>query len=180
MRDISWYMHALEHRFTTWFNATRPTRRRGTLWAGRFTNVVLGNAEAVWRCLNYVELNPVRAKMVNDPADYRFCSFGAWTGTGRHPFAHNVQEVLLPWLSGQYGIRTLKDLYKVLRGAFAEITGRSDIPQNDMTKFCIGVNHRVRYWVDGLVIGSEAFIEENFSDAEGVAKKIEERKEAKE
>jgi len=34
----------------------------------------------------------VRARMVEKPADYRFCSFGEWSATGKHPFAEAVEK----------------------------------------------------------------------------------------
>jgi REP element-mobilizing transposase RayT len=41
LRDVSWCMRHLQHLFTAWFNRSRPVRRRGPLWAGRFKNTVL-------------------------------------------------------------------------------------------------------------------------------------------
>ena len=168
MRDISWYMRALQQQFTTWFNRTRPGGRRGTLWAGRFKNTVLGDARAVWECLKYIEMNPVRAGMVANPADYRFCGMGAWAGTGEHPFAQNVREVLLPWLASYNGIGSMQGLRKALEETFGEVTGSLYEEQNDMTRFQVGLNRRVRYWVDGLVIGSELFIKEMTSRYQGI------------
>ena len=41
LRDISRFMHDLQHPFTCWFNRTRPQRRYGELWQGRFKSIIL-------------------------------------------------------------------------------------------------------------------------------------------
>ena len=46
-----------QHLCTAWYNRTRPERRRGPLWAGRFKNTVLESGLAVWACWAYVERN---------------------------------------------------------------------------------------------------------------------------
>ena len=48
----------------------------GHFWRERFKSILLEDGEALSTCLKYVELNPVRAKMVKDPADYQWSSWG--------------------------------------------------------------------------------------------------------
>ena len=86
LRDVSEFIRELQQPFTRWFNRTRPIRRHGALWGGRFKNTILENGLAVWDCWKYIEMNPVRAGMVSNPADYRFCSFGQWSATGENSF----------------------------------------------------------------------------------------------
>ena len=160
MRDISWYMHDLQQQFSTWFNRTRPARRRGVLWADRFKHTLLGDSQAVWECLKYVEMNSVRANMVSNPADYRFCSYGVWAATGRHPFEENVREVLLPYLRGLYLFESIKQLRQSLYDTFVRIRGIQEEPDGKMQLFVLQIDRRVRYWVDGLVIGSELFVQD--------------------
>ena len=50
LRDVSWFQRLVQQRFTTWYNRTRPARRRGPLWADRFKNTLLETGEALWRC----------------------------------------------------------------------------------------------------------------------------------
>ena len=54
-----------------------PYPQRGILWADRFKHTLLGDSRAVWQCVKYIQMNPVRARIVSNPADYRFCSYGA-------------------------------------------------------------------------------------------------------
>ena len=65
---------------------------RGSAGIGDRQIIVLEAGLAVWNCWKYVEMNPVRAGIVANPADYRFCSFGEWSATGKHPFAETVQR----------------------------------------------------------------------------------------
>lgn len=50
MRDVSWCMRHLQHLYSIWYNHSRPIRRRGPLWAGRFKNTVLEDGAALWAC----------------------------------------------------------------------------------------------------------------------------------
>ncbi len=74
LRDVSRFMKDLQQQFTRWFNRTRPILRRGHLWQERFKSTILESGLSVWHCWKYMELNPVRARIVANPADYRFCT----------------------------------------------------------------------------------------------------------
>jgi putative transposase len=171
LRDVSWFMRHLQHLYTAWYNRNQPVRRRGPLWAGRFKNTVLENGAAVWACWTYIECNPIRAGMVKDPADYRFCSYGAWVQSGRHPFADALQSVLLPSLPNPLRTQAPEELQRTLRREFARLA-ESDVHAPDHTveaamekagrepPFTLKVHRCVRYWADGLVIGSALFVRE--------------------
>ncbi|AWX99154.1 hypothetical protein A8139_03415 [Marinomonas primoryensis] len=47
----------------------------GTLWEGRFKSCVINAEEYLFICQRYIELNPVRANMVNHPAEYKWSSY---------------------------------------------------------------------------------------------------------
>ena len=172
LRDVSWCMRHLQHLYTAWFNRTRPVRRRGPLWAGRFKNTVLDTGSALWACWAYIERNPVRARMVADPADYRFCSFGVWARTGRHPFAEALVEVLRPALPDGLNRLESKALRAALSAEFARLAAADKgkleghaaadtaMAATAEPAFTLSARRRVRHWVDGLVIGSELFIRE--------------------
>ena len=74
MWDLSEFMLTLKQRFTLWFN--RKHQRVGTLWESRFRSVVV---EGRWKSLlcvaAYIDLNAVRAGLVDDPKDYRWCGY---------------------------------------------------------------------------------------------------------
>lgn len=52
-------------------------RRTGTLWEGRYKSSLVDRDTYLLRCYRYIELNPVRAKMCSDPAEYAWSSHGA-------------------------------------------------------------------------------------------------------
>ena len=57
--------------------------RTGTLWKGRYKASLVEDDHYVMTCYRYIELNPVRAGMVAEPADYRWSSYRA-NGLGQH------------------------------------------------------------------------------------------------
>jgi putative transposase len=178
LRDVSEFMKDLQQPFTRWFNRTRPVRRRGHLWADRFKNTILENGLAVWDCWKYVEMNPVRAGLAGSPADYRFGSFGHWSATGKHPFAEAVTRHLLPALKGLLQVESLAEVQTELRKEFAAVTAMEAKLAPDQIESAIAVaaekepfstrlDRRVRYWVDGLVIGSELFVRDTLASTRG-------------
>lgn len=70
---ISHMMQAVGRRYVRYFNWTY--RRSGTLWEGRFKSSLVQSEMYLLQCQRYIELNPVRAGMVSDPADYVWSSY---------------------------------------------------------------------------------------------------------
>jgi putative transposase len=50
-------------------------RRTGTLWDSRYKSSLIQTETYLLACQRYIELNPVRAAMVDDPAHYRWTSY---------------------------------------------------------------------------------------------------------
>jgi putative transposase len=50
-------------------------RRSGTMWEGRFKSSLVDGDAYCLACYRYIELNPLRARMVNHPSEYRWSSF---------------------------------------------------------------------------------------------------------
>ena len=74
MGDVSEFMRTLKQRFSIWFNKSH--NRFGPLWSDRFKSVILENDPAVLRTVSaYIDLNPVRAGLVENPKDYPFCGY---------------------------------------------------------------------------------------------------------
>jgi putative transposase len=68
-------MMSLGRRYVQYVN--RSYRRTGTLWDSRYKSSLVQAETYLLACQRYIELNPVRAAMVNDPADYRWSSYRA-------------------------------------------------------------------------------------------------------
>jgi hypothetical protein len=66
--DVSELMRNIQAAFARWYNRTYD--RRGRFWADRFKSVYLEKGNAVLDCMLYVELNPVRAGLVERPEEW--------------------------------------------------------------------------------------------------------------
>ena len=66
---------SLGRRYVQYIN--RSYRRTGTLWDGRYKSSLVHAEGYLITCQRYIELNPVRAAMVDDPAHYRWTSYRA-------------------------------------------------------------------------------------------------------
>src|SRR5271165_2380902 len=66
---------SLGRRYVQYIN--RTYRRTGTLWDSRCKSSLIQAETYLLACQRYIELNPVRAAMVEDPAHYRWSSYRA-------------------------------------------------------------------------------------------------------
>ena len=66
-------MKSLGQQYVQYIN--RTYRRSGTLWEGRFRSCLTQEEDYVLGCYRYIELNPVRAMMVQHPGEYRWSSY---------------------------------------------------------------------------------------------------------
>lgn len=74
IHDLSHCVSNFQQRFTQWFN--KRNGRWGRLFGDRFNSVLVDEQGAVARMMAYITLNPVRAGIVDDPADYRWSGYG--------------------------------------------------------------------------------------------------------
>lgn len=90
---VSRMMQTFGRNYVHLFNGRH--RRTGTLWEGRFKSCLVESDQYVLSCFRYIELNPVRAWMVDSPSSYIWSSHLGNIG-------HRVDELLTPhpsWLS---------------------------------------------------------------------------------
>ncbi len=80
MHDLGEFMKGVLQRYTQWHN--RVHSRTGRLWEDRFKSVIVEDGVAAKMIAAYIDLNPVRAGLVKDPADYRWSSYGEAIGGG--------------------------------------------------------------------------------------------------
>jgi putative transposase len=71
-------MKNLSQRYAQHFNKTN--QRTGTLWEGRFRSHIVDSEAYLFTCQRYIELNPVRARMVAAPWEYPWSSYRANAG----------------------------------------------------------------------------------------------------
>lgn len=73
MYNLSDFVKTLKQRFSISYNQRHG--RKGTLWESRYISVILADLLALRFTSAYIALNPVRAKIVSDPKDYRNCGY---------------------------------------------------------------------------------------------------------
>lgn len=178
MWDISGYLQRLKQRFTQWFN--RRMGRRGVLWEERFRSVLVeGTGDPLSTMAAYIDLNPVRAGLVEDPKDYRWCGYGAaaagddLAGKGiaalmamaeRRPELAQIPGRALAtyrmWLFGQGEERegTAPDGGSMRKGfsreaVLAVLAARGQVSLPEYLRM------RVRYFADGAVLGTRAYVD---------------------
>jgi len=164
MGDVSAFMKLLKQRYTTWFN--KAHERFGTLWAERFkSELVQGKSDVLRTVAAYIDLNGVRAGLVQDPKDYRFCGY-AEAVAGNPKAQGGIRSVMAggEWDESQSQYREL--LFGT--GAGAREGAASISPADFQRVVAAGgklpmatvLRCRLRYFADGAVLGSTAFVEE--------------------
>ena len=78
--SLSEFLKAIKQTFSRAFN--KRHHRRGTLWGERFKSLIVEDGETLINCLAYIDLNPIRAGIVQRPEDYRWSSLGYHVQTG--------------------------------------------------------------------------------------------------
>ncbi|RPJ58739.1 MAG: hypothetical protein EHM23_16540 [Acidobacteria bacterium] len=81
--DVSEFMRNVESDYARWHN--RRFGRKGQLWADRFKSNLLESARAVQEVALYIDLNPLRARLVRRPEQYRFSSARLRLGGVKRP-----------------------------------------------------------------------------------------------
>lgn len=66
-------LQSVGRRYVQYFNYTQ--KRTGTLWEGRYKATLIDSERYLLTCYRYIELNPVRANMVEHPRDYAWSSY---------------------------------------------------------------------------------------------------------
>ena len=163
MWDLSAFMKVLKQRFTQWFN--KKHGRDGYLWSGRFKSVLVEDGHAAQTVAAYIDLNPLRAGMVADPKDYRWSGYGEAVA-GREAARHGLRLVLYEKLSCLQGERraagcvaSWREVVRLYRMVLFEDGG--EVKDAVLSEGAL-LRCKTRYFIDGLVIGSEEFVNRVF------------------
>lgn len=82
VENLSLLMKRISGRQTRYVNKTEG--RSGTLWEGRYKSSPIKKDEYLLACCRYIELNPVRAGIVNNPKQYKWSSYKYKIGMERN------------------------------------------------------------------------------------------------
>ena len=180
MRDVPSFMQELKQRFSRWHN--RRVRRKGTVWEDRYKSVQVEDSETAVRTMAaYIDLNPVRAGIVEDPKDYRWNGYGEAVADGKTSRAGLsrlvrtetgddastaswalIQSIYRCWLYGEGKMVIDDDGHLIRRGFAAETAAMVINRQQGAIARPVLVKMRLRHFSEGVAIGSKAFIESVF------------------
>lgn len=176
MYNLSEFCKTLKQRFSQYYN--RNHDRCGTLWDQRFKSILVeSRGRVVQTVAAYIDLNAVRAGIVEDPKDYRFCGYGEAMGGSKR--ARDGLNFVMDCFAGRQSWQKTASWYRTCLFSKGETRTDGDgrpvrkgfdpkhveevlnsggrLPQHEILR-C-----RVRYFTDGLVLGSEKFVEGVFS-----------------
>jgi putative transposase len=71
--SMSLMMQSMGRRYVQYFN--HQYQRSGTLWEGRYKSCLVQEEKYLIEVYRYIEMNPVRAKMVKEPSEYLWSSY---------------------------------------------------------------------------------------------------------
>lgn len=167
MGDVSLFMKELKQRFSIWYN--RSHQRYGTLWSERFKSVLIEDAAAGLRTVAaYIDLNPVRAGLVEDPKDYRYCGYAEAVAGGTP-----ARTGLLKILHDKSYKTALADYRQILflMGSTTSRRSQQTLDRQKVKQVVEGggelptaavLRLRVRYFTDGMVLGSKEYVNQVF------------------
>jgi putative transposase len=166
MHDVSEFMKTLKQRFSVWYN--HNYNRFGTLWSDRFKSVIVENdPHSLANVAAYIDLNAVRAGLVSDPKDFRFCGYAEALG-GQNKL---IRKSLCSVVGRDSWTKAQRDYRMILFGkgttAKADTIAAGTIPWDQAKKvlkeggrlpISTALRCRIRYFTDGAVLGSEAYV----------------------
>lgn len=169
MGDVSEFMKALKQRFSIWFN--RSHQRYGTLWAERFKSVLVeGKGNPLQTMAAYIDLNPVRSGIVEDPKDYRFCGYGEAVA-GHAPARQGLLQVWVDRIgkkadrSERASFEAALECHRMLifgKGTETQLVREQLVRVIEEAQGKLPVaavlRCRVRYFTDGAILGSAEFV----------------------
>ena len=136
---ISQMMQAIGRQYVRYFN--HKYQRTGTLWEGRFKSCLVEAEQYLFELYRYIELNPVRANMVKDPADYAWSSYQV-NALGKESKLQTPHPLYLAL-----------DVDPEIRYAAYQYLFQSSLSEKTMTEIRQSVNK-------GLAIGKDSFKEQ--------------------
>jgi hypothetical protein len=172
LSSLSEFIREIKVNFARFYN--RRHHRRGYFWGDRFKSVIVENGETLINCLAYIDLNPLRAGMVERPEQYR------WNSLGYHIQTNNQDD----FLSTDFGLkefnvknkkerirryrryvyeagsinRPAKGNVKVIKDYVLEKERRREFELGKSDRF----RYRTRYFTDSGIIGSKEFVSVNY------------------
>jgi REP element-mobilizing transposase RayT len=178
LSNLSEFVREIKVGFTRYYN--KRHNRRGYFWGDRFKSVIVENGETLINCLAYIDLNPLRAGLVERPEEYRWNSLGYHIRTGNKDNFLSLDFGLL-----EFGILDVEERMKRYRRYVYEAGAldnadkgtakviEKDIVENERKKNyeikrIDRFRYRTRYFTDSGIIGTKEFVSINYQRFKGV------------
>ena len=115
--SLSEFMKEIKQEFSRYYN--KRQHRKGYFWNERFKSLIVQDGLTLINCLAYIDLNPVRAGLVEKPEEYR------WNSIGYHIQTNNQDDFLsLDFGLKEYGIADDKERLRRYRRFLYENGGK--------------------------------------------------------
>jgi putative transposase len=178
------FMKTVKQRYACWHNT--KYQRDGVFWGQRYKSMLIqNNPGALFSMSTYIELNPIRAELVEDSKDYLYCSYGAAYAGNRKarmavvdlvnqfnssdcPPSKSLKrsEFNKAWLDARkwyrsyivdVGEEVTDQKGKVVRKGFSHDQVEKEIHKRGRMSFKDTLHSRVRYMSYGVVYGTKEF-----------------------
>jgi putative transposase len=151
-------MRNIQQGFARWYN--KNYGRRGRFWADRFKSTLLYGEKSLLECMQYVDLNPIRAGLVKRPEEYAFGAFVLrWNGESKalYDLRNLLSERTKAKAFEQY--RSMVYLRGGVGSKSKDAVIEVEVIDGEMKKnFDLGTRgenrEHFRFYIDGLVIGA--------------------------
>jgi REP element-mobilizing transposase RayT len=168
LSSLSEFMREIKVGFARFYN--RQHNRRGYFWGDRFKSLIVENGETLINCLAYIDLNPLRAGLVERPEQYR------WNSLGYHIQTNNQDNFLSTDFGLQeFNVKSKKERIRRYRRYVYE-AGSLDRPEKGSARVIEDkvlerersrgfelsrtdrFKYRTRYFSDSGIIGSKEYV----------------------
>ena len=187
--DLSRFVKEVKERFSRWYN--KRHQRQGTLWMDRFKSVLIeanlgknhepesARIDVVRTMAAYIDLNPVRAGLVKDPADYPWCGYSeaiAGKRNAQRGLCRIMQKPVDSWHTHPVAQTYAALLHSIHPSPTQEQPPKTKSPTPQpprptlQTRLDAGekltlpdlLRHRIRLFSDAIALGSKDFVDEVF------------------
>lgn len=163
LTSINPFIQELKQAFSRFYN--KRHKRRGFFWGERFKSVIVEPGHTLLHCLAYIDLNPVRAGLVQRPQEYGWCSLGYHTLHGNKDGLLSMEYGYDAWEGrDRQGLLAEYETFVEETGALdpaAEIDADAEdkaVGDSDEITRADRFLKKTRYFTDSGFIGSKAFV----------------------
>lgn len=168
LTSINPFIQELKQAFSRFYN--KRHKRRGFFWGERYKSVIVEPGHTLLHCLAYIDLNPVRAGLVERPQDYSWCSLGYHRLFGNKDGLLSMEYGYSAWDEHDPKQRLAQyETFIAETGALNFLPGKgSEIPESERAKSGDITRtdrflKKTRYFTDSGFIGSKSFVLKNIA-----------------